>query len=185
MSLVYLVLFLMVSFLGVPTIQAAQNEDQEQMVVRLATESKLQPLYLAKFNVLNPKFDREYVERLEQVLSFDLSHNGMTYLVERKPEKELLANARAFEEFGSQANWQASHVFYVVKGQLKENALSLKVYSVHTNTIKSIDNIVLTGDLSQDRTQIHLLADLIHKELFGTNGIASTHILYSVSMQDR
>ena len=49
--------------------------------------------------------------------------------------------------------------------------------------IKSLDNIALTGDLSKDRQTIHQLSDTLHKSLFGTEGIATTRVLYTVRTQ--
>ena len=55
---------------------------------------------------------------------------------------------------------------------------------VQKQSLKSADSFPLTGDLSQDRRQIHRAADVIHKALIGTEGIASTKIIYTVKTQN-
>ena len=61
--------------------------DQEPIVVRLATEVQLLPLYAGAMSGEQSGFSTEYVRQLEKVLRFDLDHNGMTYLAPSSPRK--------------------------------------------------------------------------------------------------
>lgn len=163
-------------FLVLPMLVFAK-EESEQIVVRLATENQLMPLYLSQMANDPSGFDVGYVRKLEEVLEFDLGHNGMTYIVAKSPEKEKLANSLE----GSGKAWHAQNVFFVVKASVnKDKQLSAKLLEVNSGTISNLDGIALTGVIGQDRRRIHKLADAIHKTLFDTDGIASTHILYSV-----
>ena len=68
----------------------------------------------------------------------------------------------------------------MIKGQIQDKKLNLLILNTQNQSVKSIDGIALTGDLSEDRKQIHRLADAIHKMLFKTDGIASTRILFTI-----
>jgi TolB protein len=158
----------------------AKNEDDEKIIVKLATESKLMPLYLAPFYTESAGFDTQYLHQLEDVLLFDLNHNGMTYAVEHTNENNALANPGNFTDTGNSAAWNALNIFYVLKIRVKDKQIDARMLSVNSNSHKALDGLALTGSLQQDRLQIHRLADSIFKALFNADGIANTKILYTI-----
>lgn len=159
---------------------AAYAENDEPILVRLETETQRLPLYLTHFEGKNSGFDADYSAKLEKVLQFDLDHNGMTYILKASNERDKLAVANTFEQSPKAAEWKTLGAFYIVKVRIKDKSLSARLFAVNAENAKSIDGLVLSGDLARDRRQIHLLSDKIHKALFGTDGIASTHLLYTV-----
>jgi TolB protein len=160
--------------------QAVSKEDETQMVVRLATESQLLPMYVAHFLDDESGFDKAYIANLENILNFDLNHNGMTSIVKRSTEKETLATKTSFLEMGSAKEWQSKEIYYVIKARIQNKKMDVRMLSVNTGNIKSASGISLSGDLNKDRGEIHKLSDTIHKTLFGTEGIATTKILYTL-----
>lgn len=161
---------------------AAPNEESEQIVVRLATDNQLMPLYLSHIDDENSGMNAGYLKKLEDILEFDLNHNGMTYTVAQSSDKEKLAKNLSAND--SEKAWNPQNVFYVVKAHLKsDKTLSAILLSVNSGTVKSVEGLTLTGEISQDRRRIHQLADAIHKSLFGTDGIASTHLIYTIRKQ--
>ncbi|WP_213106524.1 Tol-Pal system protein TolB [Candidatus Protochlamydia amoebophila] len=158
----------------------AYSVGEDPIVVRLSTDSSLAPLYLAPFTIEQTNFSPSYLKQLEDILTFDLKHNGSTYLLKRNASNDQLANAGALEDLGIAQTWQAQNIFYVIKGIIKENFLQVFILSTNTQNLKKCDPVMLTGDLSQDRRLIHRIADTIHKALFGVEGVASTKILYTV-----
>lgn len=172
-------LCLLVSSLSSPFNCYAQEAD-DSLVVRLTTESSLLPLYLVPFTNDQAHFPDSYLKQLEQVLAFDLGHNGSTSLVKNTSANNRLATAGSFEQFGSMQDWKQQNIFYVIKAKVQGNKLSAAMLSVSNQSVKSAEAIPLTGQLEQDRHQIHKLADTIYKALFGKDGIASTKILYTV-----
>ena len=158
----------------------AVKEDKDPIVVRLETNVQLMPLYLGKIIDDTSGFDRSYLTQLEQVLSFDLDHNGMTCLAKRSNAKDLLVTSAAFDQLGTSKQWKDQNVYFVVLAKVKDKKLSVRILSINNNSLKAIDAIALTGDLSQDRRFIHQVSDRIHKALFGTEGIASTRIMYTL-----
>jgi TolB protein len=158
----------------------ACQETEENMVVRLATEIQRIPIYQSHFVLEQSDFDQAYGAKLEKILQFDLDHNGMTLLILQNKEREKLAAAALLEESISAKNWKNLGAYYLVKGLIKNNKLNIRLYSANAEASKSIDPIPLSGDLSRDRRQIHLLADSIHKALFDKEGVASSRLLYTV-----
>ncbi len=158
----------------------AEEDEGDAIIVRLATESPLVPLYLAPLSSTQTDFVEPYLRQLESILAFDLNHNGSTFLVKRNPVNDHLATGGEPNNLGPAQAWQSQNIFYVVKAQLTGKSLQVFMLSVNTQNLKSSDPISLTGDLSEDRKAIHRVADIIHKALFGKEGIASTRILYTV-----
>lgn len=177
----YLSLFVFITIVcSHASLIAKSNEDEEKIVVKLATESKLMPLYLAPFYKENANFDAGYINQLEQILQFDLNHNGMTFTVKHTNDRDALSDSGSFSHSGSASAWKALNVYYVLKVLIKEKQISARMLSINGNSEKSVEGIALTGNLSQDRRQIHRLADMIHKALFGSDGIANTRIVYTI-----
>lgn len=143
-----------------PYTQMSAENESEQLVVRLSTENQLIPISISNFVNDNSELDKSYISQLEDVLEFDLNHNGMTQSTNDKDP------------------------FYIIQTTINQKKLSATVSAKNTNTVKSIEGQTLSGNISQDRRIIHLLSDAIHKAIFGTNGIATTKILYSLRKQN-
>lgn len=163
------------------SLYAKPVECNEEIVVRLATENPLIPIYLAPFQNNHSELNPSYLKQLEEVLAFDLSHNGMTSLTQKTDKWEKLAKLLHPENFSITSEWQQGNIYYIVKIlSNKNNALSAYIYSVNQNKMIKLTTPTLTGILSQDRRHIHSLADSIYETLFQTPGIASSKILYSL-----
>ena len=144
---------------------------EETILVKLQTESQLMPLYLGKIQEERTEMGPAYLEQLWKVLKFDLDNNGFTQTVDKKINVDF--------EKAAPANFKTDNLYYAVLPKVSQGKLNVKVISVISETIKGIDSVPLTGDLSKDRRQIHLVADAIQKALFDKEGIASTKILYT------
>lgn len=178
MHAVFFLLLTLVSLIERP-LSASVND--EQITVRLTTDSQLIPIYLSKFVSDNSGMDSGYLNKLEDILQFDLNHNGVTYTLSHTPEREKLANAMSTGSAVNAKAWQALNTYYVIKVSVNnEKSLSAIMLSVNGESLKSAGGLKLVGEIVKDRRTIHQLADAIHKTLFGTEGIATTHILYSL-----
>jgi TolB protein len=149
------------------------SDSSEKIVVQLSTEKKLLPLYVNEFT--GEGFDQSYLNKLKNVLDFDLNHNGMTEVIRLTPMQEKRLKGKSDELIAKELG-----VFYLVNVKIKDKQISAKLICINSQIIKGVDGIPLTGDLNKDRREIHKFSDLIHKELFGKAGIASTKILYTV-----
>lgn len=152
---------------------------EESIWVELETESPLMPLYLSPIYDQKSGFDPAYLEKLRQVLSYDLNYNSMTRVIEGTKNHAALIQKVPYEEKGESADLQKIGAFYVVKVRVKNKQLGAKLIVVNNMSMQQLDGLELTGDLNKDRRQVHLLADRIYKQLFGYDGIASTHILFT------
>jgi len=156
----------------------AQEEDE--IVVTLATESSLSPLYFPPLAVQGSELNSNYIQQLEKVLNFDFEHNGSTFVVKPTAGNDALATASGFQSMGNPKEWKSQNIYYVVKGQINGKSLSFLMFDVQKQNLKSADPIALTGNLSQDRRSLHRIADTIHKAFFNKDGIATTKILFSL-----
>lgn len=142
--------------------------------MRLDTQVQLLPLYSSVWKNEKAELDEKYMKELEQVLRFDLSHNGSTALLPFNPGLEN----GTFEQL------RQAKVFYAIQSKVHEKKLYVQLHIANTETIKAVDPIPLTGTLAQDRRKIHKLADTLYKELFDEEGIASSRFLYTVKTQE-
>lgn len=126
---------------------------EEEIVVMLSTENQLIPITVG-FADEKSGFDAGYVKKLEDVLRFDLNYNGMTTV--------------------------SNQGVYSVKVRVNEHKLYARVSNGKQE--KSIEGLVLSGYLNEDRRVIHRLANAIHFELFGTQGIAESRFLFTKKM---
>lgn len=156
----------------------AISREETPLLVNLSTEQQLQPLFLAKFIDANTGFSPSYIEQLEQVLQFDLGHSGHFQLLPQSRERASLTS-KALNEPGIVKEWKNANALYVIKIQIKDKKLEASLLSVNANNLKRFEGFALSGELNQDRQQLHQLADALVKSLFGTSGIASTHLLYT------
>lgn len=162
---------------------SGEETENPSFVVKLSTESSLAPLYLLPITKDQSQLSDSYVRQLEQILSFDLDHNGSTFVSKRTTELDQFGKNGSFNQLGGIPNWKGQNIFYVIKGEVKNEKISLLMLDVMKQSLKSAESQPLTGILAQDRVQIHRLVDMIHKAFFGTEGIATTRILYTVKTQ--
>jgi TolB protein len=152
---------------------------EEEIRVHLASDQQLPYLYIGQFQ-RGESFDAHYANDLESIFHFDLNYSGFVQVIPRNLEKEeILLKKEVKEAFNPQV-WKALGVTHVIKAALVDKQLSLMVFSSHTGSLKHWDEIPLTGNFSQDRKQIHKTADKIIAALFESEGIAHTHILYTL-----
>lgn len=159
-------------------------EDESPIIVSLARANPLMPLYLSPMIDDDSGFDKAYLKQLEKVLRFDLNHNGMTHTLQRDKLQDKWITSVNFDDFGPLSTWQGENIYYVIKVKVKDKTLQAAMLVVNGKTIKSTEGLPLKGSLAEDRRQVHFLADMIQKALFGIDGIASTRFIYTVKTQD-
>ncbi len=156
----------------------AQTPENE-IIVQLNNEHALLPIYIAPPQISNSNLDKDYLEKVQGVLLFDMNHNGMTKVAPASTEKTEWARLARIKS--SEENWKNQGIFYVIDLVAEGNQLKSYITSINSGETFQGSPVALSGDLAQDRRAVHILADSIHKLLFGRAGIASTRILYTVS----
>jgi TolB protein len=158
--------------------------DSEALIVKLQTEQNLSPLYLLPVNDSQNAFEKSYIQKLEQILQFDLANNGSTELLQRNRVKEDQAGIR-LEDPSTASRWSTIGPQFVAGAEISGNKISAKVLFTSNRTLASTGSLPITGDIDLDRRQVHRLADALHQILFGTDGIASKHMIFTVRYQTR
>ncbi len=161
----------------------AEDSSSQEIRVQLSSTSALSPLYVGKFGGTS-SFDKDYLHQLEAVLAFDLSYNGVTKVVPSTEQKEQLLSKEDVKEAFHVPSWKSMGIPYLVKVKITGKTLEAYALSIQTGSLKHFMDVALTGDLNQDRRQIHKLADGVSKALFNKEGIASTRILYAVQLKE-
>ena len=161
-------------------LSAAEDSDKENILVRLVTETPLFPLFLDSMKEENAGFDGTYLNQMEKILAFDLDHNGMTkVMVHTKERLAQTAKEKRLDSF-QQSAWKELSIHYVVKTKVSDKKLFVAAFNVNNNSIKVLEGLSLSGNVHEDRKQIHNVADAIHAAFFGKKGICSTRILYTL-----
>ena len=154
---------------------------EDEVVVLLGSEHALLPTYLSPIAAASTDLSQEYLGKLQNVLTFDLDHNGMTRVVAGK-EKESAATAAHSGPDGS-VDLPALRnlgLSYLINWKAQGRDIEASVVQATSGTTRSISPVTCSGDLSKDRGRIHQLADCIFQALFGKPGVASTKILYTL-----
>jgi len=146
--------------------------------VDLATESTLVPIYLSPWNGEKSDFERSYLQALEKVWDFDFSTSGICHLLSAdragvKGKKIDKSTPRIAVDVKEQAR-------YIVAVELEQRYAFAHILEAATGAVRATEKLSLIGDMASDRRQVHRMADAVIKALFGTEGISSTSILYTV-----
>lgn len=149
----------------------------EPLVVYLEGENKVSPLFISPWQIEGFNQAPSYLQELAAVLRFDLGHSGLAQVVAETPER-LAALSCPLSRQGRV--WQQLGIDYVIMPLVSEGGIALRIFSPSENAVKQLDKLPLTGVLAEDRRQVHRLSDALIKQLFGCEGVASTHILYTV-----
>lgn len=169
----YIIFFMILTSLSFAT------EESQQIDIVLSTENQLMPIYLAKIVDAHSGFSANYLNSIEEVLSFDLNYNGMTRTISQNPQNEKLANSLAVERKGNASHWKPS-IYYIIKATVSNRKLSASVFPIDGGEEMRLEGLNLTGEIHKDRSLLHQLSDAIYKTLFGEEGIASSRILFSI-----
>jgi TolB protein len=158
---------------------AAESQSGDDIRVHLSTNNPLTPVYIGGFQGQNAGLERAYLTELESVLQFDMNYNGNTKVLPKSEAKEeLLSQPNSYDAFNAE-KWKNFGVAYVMRGAVVNKQLSVTIFSVQSGSVKQFKEIILSGNIGQDRRQIHKIADGIYTALFNKPGIANTRILYS------
>lgn len=169
---------------GLPISGWSASSLDSEIMVELATAQKLPPFFIGHFSGDNPGFPVGYMEKLEKILENDLALSGYVTLVPHSSERDLLINRGSLKEFGFANQWKALQTLYVLNVKIQDKTLAAALLIVNNNTLQALEGFPLTGDLGNDRKQIHRLSDAIIKSLFSQQGIATTHLLYTRKYRD-
>lgn len=137
----------------------------QELEVRLATRSPLKPVYLNEW----PGY-----EELRGVLEFDLNASGYCTIV---PKEEHLEEA--LRGLFDLLIWKQEKIPFCLNVKPVQNRLELTAFNIEQGTSKKYPTIPL------ERQAIHKLADIIQKDLFGKEGVASLKLIYTVRTKNR
>lgn len=129
----------------------------QELEVRLATRSSLKPIYLSQMD-----------SELRSVLAFDLNAGGFGTVIEGRDDLEETLHG-PFDL----ALWRKQKIPFCLAAHVQNNRLELTAFNIEQGTSKKYGSIPL------ERKAIHRLADAVHKDLFGKEGIASLRLIYA------
>ncbi len=153
------------------------EQEAQEIKIYLPTTSPLTPLYVADWQS-SSSFDSTHTSKLLDILKYDLRHGGSSGLLARDSFlEELLKNTDKRVAF-SPATWKEKGAAYVILGKVEGHTLTLSFFCVTARTLKHLPQATLTGNLAQDRQQIHRLADTLNKLLYNVDGVAHSKLLY-------
>ncbi len=152
------------------------------ITIKLATEKQLLPVYVASWTAgkRDPALNNNHLRELHRLLQFDLNYNGRTEVASSNPERKAqVANERMDGRPNAEA-WRNLSIAYLVRGHVSGSTLAIKVFSTSSDSNVGVYEVPLSGEVAVDRQRVHQLSDTVHRALFGTPGIASSRILYTV-----
>ncbi len=169
----------MISF--APLSWAAQ--EKEEIRVHLPSESSLYPIYVGRLQAHTPLLEPSHLSTLEAVLSYDLNYNGSTKVCAQSTEKEQLLLQKQPSAAFHPATWKGFGISYAIKWHVEQKILHAALFNAQDGSVKTFSDIPLSGDLKEDRRQIHKLSDGIYKALLHKEGVAHSRILFAYQVK--
>ncbi|HSX11827.1 MAG TPA: hypothetical protein VLF94_08945, partial [Chlamydiales bacterium] len=143
----------------------------EDLEVRLATRSSLKPIYLSNLHASDCDWRR--FEELRAVLEFDLNMGGFGSVIARQESLEESLHFPDVRAGFDLALWKKEKIPFCLAAHVSQNRLELTAFNIEKGTSKKYPAIPL------ERQAIHQLADTLHKDLFGQEGIASLRLIFT------
>ncbi len=147
--------------------------------VSLPTQRAKAPIYITDIHAPPSEFDFGFLEKLRQILVFDLNTSGSSKVIPKTASFEKLLNWPEVRSDFDLAHWKKEKIPFVVAIQLIDKRLQLTVFDVGKGSSKRYPGLILTGSLDQDRREVHRLASLVQHDLFGTSGVSALKIIYA------
>lgn len=151
----------------------------EEILVHLDSQAPLFPLFLSAIDDKESDFPKAHLTTLRETLAFDLNYNGSTKVL--LPSEVAKKRSLKGKE---NASWNCEAladdgICYLVQLIARKDQIKIEAINTHTQKVRTIE-AVLTKDMTQDRRTMHAVADAIHEFFFGTPGIASCKILFTI-----
>ncbi len=152
----------------------------DELYVLLGSENALLPLCVSEIDASTATLPKEYLKSLNDVLMFDLSHNGMTNAITGNERERVLINQpKLISEVVNLDALRTAELSYYIQTGCLQKTIKAKLYGIQANSVQTVDT-QLTGDIGQDRRIIHKLSDAIFEALFQKPGVASSKLLFTV-----
>jgi TolB protein len=153
---------------------------QDELIVQLSTEQPRVPIYIAKPRVESFSWDKSYADKLQGVLKNDLTMTSTAQFISEDASIEKSLAGSAFDTPEVVSTFTALNPYFVIRLRMNDKTVDARVVTLATGVIKTITAQTLTGNLSQDRQTMHRLSDTVYKIIFGSEGVSSTKILYTI-----
>lgn len=153
-----------------------------EIEVRLKTDLDLKPMYLSQIG--SDLQDTLYLEEMRKIFAFDFQTGGFLAVLDVQEELEKTLHVPDVRRHFDLRTFRRTKIPYVTAVSISHHALQVTVFNVEKGTSKQYPVLPIKGDLNEDRRQIHSIADAIHKDLFGSRGIASLRLIYSERLRN-
>ncbi|MBI5272823.1 MAG: PD40 domain-containing protein [Chlamydiia bacterium] len=163
-------------FLFLCSVQALPSEMLE---VHLPTRFLAKRVYISRIHTDPSEWDWRYFDDLRAVLEFDLNTGGFSTVAQIRQEWEDSFNWPELRHNFSVDLWKKEGFLYVLTLEVHQKLCTLTAFDIDQKSSKRYPSFPLSGSLAADRREMHLLADTLHRDLFGASGIASRRILYA------
>lgn len=147
--------------------------------VSLSTQRAKAPIYITDIHAAPSEFDFGFLEKLRQILVFDLNTSGASKVIPKNAAFEKILNWPDVRSEFDLAHWKKEKIPFVVAIQLIDKRLQLTVFDIRKGSSKRYPGLILTGSLDLDRREVHRLASLVQQDLFGTRGVSALKIIYA------
>ncbi|MDF2576659.1 MAG: Protein tolB [Chlamydiales bacterium] len=154
-----------------------------EIVVQLGRQKVLKPTYVAPVKS-SSDHNSSYLLQVQKIMEFDFNHNGSTVVIPGDYDKKMLLEQQIQAGRYEINPWRNQKVKYVIAPELADGKLSALIISVNDMYARKVGSVPVSGQLKDDRRQIHKLSDMVYKALFNSEGIATTRILYTVKVTD-
>ena len=149
--------------------------------VALPTQKTLNPVYVTEIHATPSEFDSSHLSNLRKIFLYDLNTSGISKVLSKKEHLEKSAVKAEIDV----ALWKKEKIPFVILFQVFDGRLRLNVFDIERAKAKEYPGLPLTGDLDQDRREVHRIGSLIQKDLFGNAGISMLKLIYAKRLKEK
>lgn len=149
--------------------------------VHLPTQSHSLPVYLCFPSGKGHPYEQSYIQGLYELLFFHFEHGGYSTVVPtlKKLEQEMLTLEKDSIAQVSPKRWGVSGASYIIRPILSGSFLKIVIFSIQDSSLLADADINITGNLQEDRPNLHKAMDKLTNTLFHKEGIGTQQILFS------
>lgn len=154
------------------------EQDEQEIKIYLPTTNPMTPLYIGDWQTSSSTIDSTHAAKLLDIFKYDMRHGGFSsVLTHDSVIEEMLKNTDKQVAFSS-TMWKEKGAAHVIVGKIDQDTLTMSCFGVQIRALKHLPQVKLTGDLSVDRQQMHKLADILTKAIYGSEGVTHGRLLY-------
>ena len=141
-------------------------------------KNKIQ-VYITELHAPPSDFDWAHLEKLRDIFVRDFNTNGVSKIAFNQGHLEKKLSWPDIRSNFDITVWKKEEIPFLLAVQVIGKRLQITAFDISKGSSKKYPGFVLSGDLDQDRKEVHRLSSAVSKDLFGTKGVSALRLIYA------